>query len=164
MTLTQDFLPSARLPYGVDIWGIATFAGSVGLFLTLLLLFLRYLPAISIVESRRLALTEAPAVQDAARHSSSHAGSSTAWLESWRAADAEVGRRLDALLRAQPGLTPYDAVATVSRSLPLPAPSHDVGVLADAAVSLLDRVEHDRPVRLLGVRLEMVEPEGGYER
>jgi DNA polymerase-4 len=31
-------------------------------------------------------------------------------------------------------------------------------------VSLLDRVEHDRPVRLLGVRLEMVEPDGGYER
>jgi hypothetical protein len=25
-------------------------------------------------------------------------------------------------------------------------------------------VEHDRPVRLLGVRLEMVEPEGGYPR
>ncbi|MCJ2063429.1 DUF3341 domain-containing protein [Methylobacterium sp. J-088] len=67
VTLTQDFLPSSRLPYGVDIWGVATFAGSVGLFLTLLLLFLRYLPAVSIVESRRLALTEAPAVQDAAR-------------------------------------------------------------------------------------------------
>jgi len=31
-----------------------------------------------------------------------------------------------------------------------------------AAVSLLDRVEQERPVRLLGVRLEMVEPEGGY--
>jgi Ni/Fe-hydrogenase subunit HybB-like protein len=71
VTLTQDFLPSSRLPYGVDIWGIATFAGSVGLFLTLLLLFLRYLPAISIVESRRLALTEAPAVQDAARAAAS---------------------------------------------------------------------------------------------
>jgi DNA polymerase-4 len=35
-------------------------------------------------------------------------------------------------------------------------------VLADAAVSLLDRVERDRPVRLLGVRLEMTEPPGGY--
>jgi DNA polymerase-4 len=51
---------------------------------------------------------------------------------------------------------------TVSRSLTLPAPSNDPDVLADAAVSLLDRVEHDRPVRLLGVRLEMTEPEGGY--
>ncbi|HET7071042.1 MAG TPA: DNA polymerase IV, partial [Nocardioides sp.] len=58
----------------------------------------------------------------------------------------------------------YRPFVTVSRSLTLPAPSNDVGVLADAAVSLLDRVEHDRPVRLLGVRLEMVEPDGGYER
>ena len=31
-----------------------------------------------------------------------------------------------------------------------------------AAVSLLERVEQERPVRLLGVRLEMVPPEGGY--
>jgi len=73
VTLTQDFLPSSRLPYGVDLWGIATFAGSVGLFLTLLLLFLRYLPAISIVESRRLALAEAPGAQEAARAAASRA-------------------------------------------------------------------------------------------
>ena len=58
----------------------------------------------------------------------------------------------------------YRPFITVSRSLTLPAPTNDPGVLADAAVSLLDRVEHDRPVRLLGVRLEMVEPEGGYGR
>ncbi len=49
----------------------------------------------------------------------------------------------------------YRPFFTVSRSLTLPAPSNDPGVLADAAVSLLDRVERDRPVRLLGVRLEM---------
>ncbi|MCJ2068717.1 DUF3341 domain-containing protein [Methylobacterium sp. J-030] len=73
VTLTQDFLPSSRLPYGVDIWGIATFAGSIGLFLTLLLLFLRYLPAVSIVESRRLALTESPAVRDATHAAASRA-------------------------------------------------------------------------------------------
>ena len=73
VTLTQDFLPSSRLPYTVDLWGIATFAGSVGLFLTLLLLFLRYLPAVSIVESRRLALAEAPAAQEEARAASSRA-------------------------------------------------------------------------------------------
>lgn len=53
---------------------------------------------------------------------------------------------------------------TVSRSLTLPAPSNDPDLLADAAVSLLARVERDRPVRLLGVRLEMVPPEGGYDR
>ncbi len=48
--------------------------------------------------------------------------------------------------------------STVTRSLTLPEPTNDPGVLADAAVSLLDRVEQDRPVRLLGVRLEMTEP------
>jgi Ni/Fe-hydrogenase subunit HybB-like protein len=73
VTLTQDFLPSSRLPYETDIWGIATFAGSVGLFLTLLLLFLRYLPAVSIVESRRLALAEAPGAREAARAAASRA-------------------------------------------------------------------------------------------
>lgn len=51
---------------------------------------------------------------------------------------------------------------TVSRSLTLPEPTNDPAVLGDAAVSLLDRVDHDRPVRLLGVRLEMTEPAGGY--
>ena len=42
------------------------------------------------------------------------------------------------------------------------APTNDPDVLADEAVALLDRIEKRRPVRLLGVRLEMVEPEGGY--
>ena len=56
----------------------------------------------------------------------------------------------------------YRPFFTISRSLTLPEPSNDPDHLADQAVSLLDRVEHDRPVRLLGVRLEMVAPEGGY--
>lgn len=51
---------------------------------------------------------------------------------------------------------------TTTRSLTLPAPTSDPEVLGAAAVSLLDRLEDDRPVRLLGVRLEMVAPEGGY--
>jgi DNA polymerase-4 len=61
---------------------------------------------------------------------------------------------------------------TVSRSLTLPAPTNDPAVLADAAASLLERLEEFerdtrgpgsvRPVRLLGVRLEMTEPPGGY--
>jgi DNA polymerase IV len=51
---------------------------------------------------------------------------------------------------------------TLSRSLTLPEPSNDPDLLAEAAVTLLERVDHDRPVRLLGVRLEMVPPEGGY--
>ncbi|HET8962076.1 DNA polymerase IV [Nocardioides sp.] len=56
----------------------------------------------------------------------------------------------------------YRPFTTVSRSLTLPEPTDDVSVLAEAAVSLLDRVDRDRAVRLLGVRLEMTEPPGGY--
>ena len=47
---------------------------------------------------------------------------------------------------------------TRTRSLTLPAPTGDAEALADAAVSLLERVQLDRPVRLLGVRLEMAAP------
>jgi DNA polymerase IV len=56
----------------------------------------------------------------------------------------------------------YRNFFTVTRSRKLPEPSRDLDVLSDAAVALLERVEQERPVRLLGVRLEMVEPEGGY--
>ena len=56
----------------------------------------------------------------------------------------------------------YRNFVPLTRSRKLPAPSRDLTVLADAAVALLERVEQDKPVRLLGVRLEMVEPEGGY--
>ena len=56
----------------------------------------------------------------------------------------------------------YRPFITISRSLTLPEPTNNPERLAEAAVSLLDRVEKDRPVRLLGVRLEMVEPDGGY--
>jgi Ni/Fe-hydrogenase subunit HybB-like protein len=62
VTLTQDFLPSSRLPYGEDIWGIATFAGSLGLFLCLVLLFVRYLPAVSILQTRQLVAGEVESV------------------------------------------------------------------------------------------------------
>jgi DNA polymerase IV len=54
---------------------------------------------------------------------------------------------------------PFD---TLSRIHKLDAPTNDPEVLADEAVALLDRIEKRKPVRLLGVRLEMVEPEGGY--
>jgi DNA polymerase-4 len=51
---------------------------------------------------------------------------------------------------------------TVTRSLTLPAPTSDPQELSDAAVSLLDRLDPQqraRPVRLLGVRLEMTMPD-----
>ncbi|THI95857.1 DNA polymerase IV [Nocardioides sp.] len=57
----------------------------------------------------------------------------------------------------------YRPFFTVSRSRKLPEPTLDADVLADAAAALLERVEKGRPVRLLGVRLEMVPPEGGYD-
>lgn len=56
----------------------------------------------------------------------------------------------------------YRPFTTITRSLTLPAASNDPELLGDAAVSLLERVEQDRAVRLLGVRLEMVPPPEGY--
>lgn len=53
VTLQHDFLPSADHAYGVNSWEILTFLGSVGLFFTLALLALRYVPLVSIVETRR---------------------------------------------------------------------------------------------------------------
>ncbi len=53
ITLDHDFLPSAHHLYRTTIWGIGLFIGTVGLFAALLLLFLRALPAISLVELRR---------------------------------------------------------------------------------------------------------------
>ena len=58
VTLQHDFLPSAAQPFSSDLWGVLTFAGSVGLFFVLALLGLRYLPVLSIVEIRRLALAQ----------------------------------------------------------------------------------------------------------
>jgi Ni/Fe-hydrogenase subunit HybB-like protein len=55
VTLSHDFLPSSALDYRVGLWGLATFAGSVGMFLVLLLLFLRALPVASLSDLRRQA-------------------------------------------------------------------------------------------------------------
>ena len=41
-----------------------------------------------------------------------------AWLDAWRAADREVSRQLDALLAAEPELTPHEVAGAVSRALP----------------------------------------------
>ncbi|MET7245672.1 quinol:electron acceptor oxidoreductase subunit ActD [Methylobacterium sp. EM32] len=55
VTLSHDFLPSSAHPYRMGAWGLATLAGSIGLFLALLLLGLRTLPMVSITETRRFA-------------------------------------------------------------------------------------------------------------
>ena len=44
----------------------------------------------------------------------------------------------------------------------LEQPSTDAGVIIPAALRVLDLFELDRPVRLLGVRLELAPPEGGW--
>ena len=58
----------------------------------------------------------------------------------------------------------YAPFTTRTASSALPAPTFDLPVVADAAVALLDRFDDRRSVRLLGVRLEMQPPEGGYPR
>jgi 2-succinyl-5-enolpyruvyl-6-hydroxy-3-cyclohexene-1-carboxylate synthase len=40
------------------------------------------------------------------------------WLAEWRAADASVARQLDALLAAEPELTPHEVAGTVARAVP----------------------------------------------
>ena len=54
ISLHRDFMPSAWGMYYPTAWDWATYVGSIGLFLTLLFLFLRYLPMISIFEMRQL--------------------------------------------------------------------------------------------------------------
>ena len=53
-SLSQDFLPSSWGMFHPTVWDLATYAGSIGLFLLLLLLFVRFLPMISIFETREI--------------------------------------------------------------------------------------------------------------
>jgi len=53
-SLHRDFLPSAWGMYMPTMWDWATFVGTIGLFLALLFLFLRFLPMISIFEMRTI--------------------------------------------------------------------------------------------------------------
>jgi Ni/Fe-hydrogenase subunit HybB-like protein len=53
-SLHADFLPSSWGMYHGTIWDYMTFYGSIGLFLTLLFLFIRMLPVIAIFEMREL--------------------------------------------------------------------------------------------------------------
>ena len=47
---------------------------------------------------------------------------------------------------------------TTTRVHKLPGPTRDVTIVADNAVALLDRLELGRPIRLLGVRVELTDP------
>lgn len=50
MSLSRDFMPSAWDYYSPSIWDISTFVGSFGLFLTLFLLFAKFLPVVAMSE------------------------------------------------------------------------------------------------------------------
>jgi molybdopterin-containing oxidoreductase family membrane subunit len=54
ISLTRDFVPSAWGRYTPTFWDWATFIGTIGMFITLIFLFVRVLPAISIAEMREL--------------------------------------------------------------------------------------------------------------
>jgi Ni/Fe-hydrogenase subunit HybB-like protein len=53
-SLHADFLPSSWGMYHGTFWDYATFYGTIGLFLSLIFLFIRFLPMISITEMREL--------------------------------------------------------------------------------------------------------------
>jgi molybdopterin-containing oxidoreductase family membrane subunit len=53
-SLSKDFLPSSWGLYTPTVWDISVFIGTIGLFLALIFLFIRVLPAISMFEMREL--------------------------------------------------------------------------------------------------------------
>ena len=54
-SLHRDFLPSSWGMYYPTIWDWMTFIGTIGMFVTLFFLFIRFLPMISIFEMRTMA-------------------------------------------------------------------------------------------------------------
>jgi Ni/Fe-hydrogenase subunit HybB-like protein len=54
VSLHRDFLPGSWGMYSGTVWDWSMFLGTIGLFLTLFLLFIRYLPMISIFEMRTM--------------------------------------------------------------------------------------------------------------
>ena len=53
-SLHRDFVPAAWDMYHGTFWDYATYYGTFGLFFTLMFLFIRFLPVISITEMREL--------------------------------------------------------------------------------------------------------------
>jgi molybdopterin-containing oxidoreductase family membrane subunit len=53
-SLHRDFLPSSWDMFYPTVWDVGLYVGSIGLFLWLLLLFIRFLPMISVFEMREL--------------------------------------------------------------------------------------------------------------
>ena len=66
-SLHRDFLPSSWGIYVPTVWDWATYAGTLGFFLLLIFLFVRWLPSISIFEVREVVHHEAHGEADYAR-------------------------------------------------------------------------------------------------
>jgi molybdopterin-containing oxidoreductase family membrane subunit len=74
ISLHRDHLPSSWGMYSPTVWDVSTFVGTIGLFFTLMFLFLRFLPLISIFEVRTL-LPEAAVQEDPESHDKGEEGS-----------------------------------------------------------------------------------------
>jgi hypothetical protein len=58
MSLHRDFVPGAWGMYYPTVWDWGTYLGTIGLFLTFIFLFVRFLPALAISEMKELAHQE----------------------------------------------------------------------------------------------------------
>lgn len=67
-SLANDFLPSSWDYYKPTIWDVGTFVGSFGLFFTLFLLFIRFLPMIAISEVKGVLPQADPHASDNGKH------------------------------------------------------------------------------------------------
>ncbi|MCG9894278.1 MAG: polysulfide reductase NrfD [Fimbriimonadaceae bacterium] len=72
ISLTRDWLPSAYGFYSPTFWDFAMFFGTIGLFLTLMFLFLRALPVINIYEMKELVHQMHDADHDDAKAGAAH--------------------------------------------------------------------------------------------
>lgn len=75
-------------------------------------------------------------------------------------ADLRAEGRACARVHLKVRFVPFD---TRTRVRTLSEPTNDAHVIADTAHELLAGLEDDRAIRLLGIRGEMVPPEGGYD-
>ena len=79
---------------------------------------------VEVVDTPRRGVLDRAAVpgrRAAARRARRRAADDPAWLEEWHAADAGVGRQLDALLAAEPDLTPHEVAGAVAARAARPA-------------------------------------------
>jgi DNA polymerase-4 len=73
--------------------------------------------------------------------------------------DLRAERRACIRVQLKVRFAPFD---TLTRIRKLPEPTFDTGTIAATALALLEELGDERPIRLLGVRAEMVPPDDGY--